>query len=66
MSEKNLFEEGVLISKDVDALIEQIVEYILRDYLFSWAGKFVPDDESFKDSLSIKIKFVSSLDSFKI
>jgi len=56
MNEGCLFKEKLLISKDVDATIEQIIEYILRDYLFSWAINFVPDDESFQESLSVKIK----------
>lgn len=56
MSEGCLFKEKLLISKDVDSTIEQIAEYILRDYLFSWATKFVPDDDNFRESLSIKIK----------
>lgn len=56
MNEGCYFKEKTLISKDVDLTIEQIVEYILRDYLYSWAVNFVPNDETFKDSLSIKIK----------
>jgi hypothetical protein len=56
MNDKNLFKEDILISRDVDATIEQIVEYILRDYIFSWATKCVPDDEFFRESLAIKIK----------
>lgn len=56
MSESSFFKEQILISKDVDLTIEQISDYILRDYLFSWATNFVPNDETFKDSLSIKIK----------
>lgn len=56
MNESCFFGDRILISEDVDLTIEQIVEYILRDYLFSWATKFVPNDENFKDSLSIKIK----------
>lgn len=45
-----------LISKDVDSTIEQIIDFFLRDYLFNWATKFLPDDEGFKASLTIKIK----------
>lgn len=56
MNEGCFFREKILISKDVDLTIEQIVEYIIRDYLFSWASKFVPEDETFRESLSIKIK----------
>lgn len=56
MNESCLFKEKTLISKEVDSTIEQIVDYILRDYLFSWATQFVPNDETFKESLSIKIK----------
>lgn len=56
MEESCFFGEKILISKDVDLTIEQIVEYLLRDYLFSWSKEFVPDDEAFKGSLSIKIK----------
>lgn len=56
MNETDFFKEKILVSKDVDSTIEQIVDYILRDYLFSWATKFVPDDATFAESLSIKIK----------
>lgn len=56
MNEGCYFREKILISSDVDATIEQIADYILRDYLFSWATNFIPDDESFKESLSVKIK----------
>lgn len=56
MSEGCFFREKILISEDVDSTIEQIVEFILRDYLFSWATKFVPDDATFAESLSVKIK----------
>lgn len=54
--EGSSFKVKVLISKDVDAIIEQIVDYILRDYLYSWATEFVPDDANFKQSLTDKIK----------
>ena len=56
MSEGCLFQTEILISPDVDSAIEQIVDYILRDYLFNWVTNFVPDEESFQLSLSIKIK----------
>lgn len=56
MTDSYLFRERTLISKDVDLAIEQIFDYILRDYLFSWATKFVPEDETFKESLSLKVK----------
>lgn len=56
MTDSCLFRERTLISKDVDVTIEQIVDYILRDYLFSWATKFIPEDETFKASLSLKVK----------
>lgn len=58
MTEGCFFKEKILISKDVDLTIEQIVDYTLRDYLFTWLTKFVPNDETFKESLSIKIKYV--------
>lgn len=56
MNEDCFFQERILISGEVDSIIEQIIDYVLRDYLFSWATQFVPDDETFKESLSIKIK----------
>lgn len=56
MNESCFFRDKILISRDVDLTIEQIVEYILRDYLFSWSKEFVPDDEAFKEFLTIKIK----------
>lgn len=56
MEDGCFFRERLLISSEVDLSIEQILDYILRDYLFDWATQFIPDDETFKALLSIKIK----------
>lgn len=56
MEDGCFFRDRILISPDVDQSIEQIIEYLLRDYLFDWAVEFIPDDETFRELLSIKIK----------
>lgn len=54
--DSNYFKDKTLISREVDAIIEQILDYIFRDYFFSWSNKFLPEKGEFQHKLATKFK----------
>ncbi|KAG9508664.1 Sorting nexin-25 [Fragariocoptes setiger] len=52
----NYFRKRTLVSREVDTVIEQIIDLILRDYFFRWSSDLLPDTQSFIDDIRTKLK----------